>query len=206
MGPVSLNVYHWCSFQVGRPKKQKVQQEDESEEVVQDAQQTEGYKSPTKAEKLRELRRQIKLLDQDQEDIARDSDDEPDEKDDGSQSASNSSQLTMDGDQKDYVKPGADNVVIHDSDLGEDEDETGETVDLTKLRMVPQDLEDLNVDGKTPDEFWAEDPTRETTLCTLWADEPSLYNMDHNMYRIPAHKEVIIRKFAYILKVPRKFI
>ena len=71
--------------------------------------------------------------------------------------------------------------------------------------MVPDQVTDFDDEDKAMDEWWTEDPSREEILCALWKGEESLYNFNVPGYRISGTKDVIIRKFATVLHVPRKY-
>ena len=108
----------------------------------------------------------------------------------------NHSQVTMDGDGE-YLDGGQ---VAEDDESVEDEDDN----DVSTLRMVPTTV-DYSDPTKSHEDWWTEDTTRETALCDLWRENESLYVFNHPDHRITSKRNVILRRMATVLEVPRKY-
>ena len=135
----------------------------------------------------------------------------------GEKSALDLSRNTLDGKGDDVKHPILDRMEsnenlepdnIEEENLADDKSECDISQDgednCTKLRMIPEQIE--FDEDKGIDEWWSDDPTRELTLCQLWEEEKDLYDLSRENYRIPGIKDIILRKFSAILKVPRKYI
>ena len=87
----------------------------------------------------------------------------------------------------------------------EGEEGGGYNLDISTLQMVPDNIH-FGDETKAMEEWWLDDPSRERTLCKLWQEERSLYDMNAQGYRVPGTRAVILRRFSTILMVPRKYI
>ena len=88
----------------------------------------------------------------------------------------------------------------------EEEEETGNDSHIfnhSNMRSIIQEtsvFDDPNKDGEV---YWAEDRTREPTLCSLWEEEVALYDSSKKGH-MTENRNTILKRFSTILNVPGK--
>ena len=121
----------------------------------------------------------------------------------GGRNLGDSYQETMEGNTSYHKDNRYDESVSDENDHGEMEDEEEED-EGPHLQMVDQSVPLIDY-SKSHDAWWIEDPTREGTLCDMWAEEPDLYVLNAPGHRDSSRKDQIMRKFASVIRVPRKY-
>ena len=112
---------------------------------------------------------------------------------------------TMDGDTDYRAHPLFDKREEYDDQNSDEDEQVGEKLlDVSLLKMVPDNIHNYEEEGKDNETWWLEDSTRETTMCLLWQEEESLYNVTSDGHRIPSNRATILKKFSIILQMPRK--
>ena len=201
----------------GEDVEEKVGDEDVDEDVEEVSQASnEGETATQKVLKFKQKVREILLQggprssnaeEEEQENpddlLSRDSDDDV-----CAAEQSQNAQDTMDGNQSYHKHPILDSKDYCQSENvfdDDDDDEANDDLNASKMTMVPDEV-DYDDDNKDLEEWWTEDPTRELTLCALWEDADCLYDMNAEGYRITGTKDVVLRKFATVLHIPREYI
>ena len=112
-------------------------------------------------------------------------------------------QDSMDG-KTDYTKYPKGVLLEEVIEFDEDDLALDLTTEDSQMRMSIQDVSVFDDPNKTSEEWWTEDPTRETILCDLWRETKYLYDFSYKGH-MTEDRTTTLKRFSTILQVPREY-